>query len=162
MGFQALQAASLPSPGHKLADSYENKTLLNATTTAGNASRHATSTAVQIGGAKKVLFQFSGNGSTTRPVDFFVYVSPFASIPDTQSPSAEDGAYTRFTDLVATNGASPTTADTYYARVGSVTLTDVNTSTAAMDLSYGTWRSAFCVASTTWHVRSTCSILIEF
>ena len=170
VGFPTIFGASLQNPGTKFSGSYENKTLLNASSTAGNSERRATSTPIQIAGAKKVQFQFIVTGtSTTDAVDFIVYVSPNSSVPDTQQANIRTFGYEQFTDLVVTNGTSPTTADTYYTRTGGGLGTSVTpaanvgaTTTAAMDLSFGTWRSMICVASSSRHSVATCNALIEF
>ena len=169
VGVPHIFGAALQNPGSKFVNSFENKTLLNASSTAGNSSRHATSSPIQIGGAKKVVFQFAVKGTTTvSSADFFVYVSPLDITPDRQSSSESITHYRRFTDFVEINGTSPTTADTYFARVGATgsTVTPVAngsaTTTVAMDLSFGTWRSMLCTASSTRHDPATCTALIEY
>lgn len=167
VGIPYVFSFPLQNPSTSFPNSHRNATLLSASSTAGNSTRAATSTAIDISGAEKVLFEFSVGATTSaKTVDFLVYSASDTELSTAQSKTASNYInYQRFTDLVATNGASPTTADTYFARVGSVTITPTGrgaTSTAAMDLTYGTWRSALCVASSTNHVTATCKILIEW
>lgn len=172
VGIPKVFGVALQNPGTKFAGSYLNKELLSATSTSQNPSRNATSTPLQIAGAKKVVFQFSVKGTTTvSSADFLVYVSPLAEVPETNSElrNLRRFGYELFTDLVATNGTSPTTGDTYFARTGSGAGTTVSpaanlgaTTTVAMDLTYGAWRSLVVVASSSRHDPATATALVEF
>lgn len=165
LGIPKVYGSLVRDRGTSLPNSYDNKTLLDATSTAGNPVRFATSTSFQIGGAKKVQFEFSVNATSGRAIasDFLIYVSPTEDVSNGQSDAAKNYlGYRRFRELVNTERAAPTTADGYYTRISSVTVNDGATSTAAMDLTYGAWRSVICVASTTPHAESNCKILVEF
>lgn len=162
--------AALPNQTSKTENIQVNGILLNATTTAGNPSRHATSTATLINGAKKITLQFIVKAtSTVSQSDFLVYVSADTASSDGNGASGGYSSYQRFTDLVVLNGtSSPSTANEYYQRRGvngiqvPTLAAKGATTTVALDLTYGTWRSMICVASSSPHSESTCKVLIEY
>lgn len=162
-----ILAAMIPQQVPKEFEKVQDVEMLVATTTAGNTSRNATSTAALLHGAKKVTFIFAVQATTTVTAsDFKVYVSADNSVPDTQLKNPQSTGYDLYTDFVAVNGTSPTSADTYFTRTGATTVTTTAakgaTTTVAMDLTYGTWRSMVCVASSSPHSVSTCKAVIEY
>ena len=144
-------------------------TLLNATSTAGNPTRHATSSPLLIAGAKQVTFQVSVSAtSTVSGGDIRFYVSSDTETPATQSKSAAVGNYIRYYDLILPSTTTPAVytnnhLDSRYGELIVSTLENKGaTTTATMDLSRGTWRSLFVVASSSPHSPITIKATIEY
>ena|SRR3990167_1360088 len=139
--------------------------MLSATSTSQSPSGHATSSALLIAGARKVTFLFAANAtSTTKSVDFTIWASTDVGLPGGQSPSSNYSSYKRFNDLVPSSTTTPNlyTYNHNYSRYGMISVADGATTTASMDLVYGTWRSALCVASSTYHSIAYCKATIEY
>lgn len=169
MGLPAVLGA-LQNPGTKFANSYANYTLLNATTTGGNSGRFATSTYTDTSGAKKVTFQFSAKAtSTLTAVDFYIYGSPTENTLNTNGPSAGMGDYFRLGSLsIATTTLQNASfaGNHYYTRYGVINVRNTanlsnGTTTASVDLTFDSFRSMLCVASSSTHSEGTCKVLIE-
>ena len=151
--------ASVAQQGGTEFRTYKMYEFFTASSTAGNPRRFASSTEpTLILGAKKVTFEFAVAATSTvnKIGEFQVWVSA-------NSEAAEEN-FTRYGNLVVTPTTTPDTdtADEYYTRKRIVAVVSGATSTASMDLTYDTFKSMLCTASSSWHGYVTCSAIVEW
>ena len=142
-----LTTGAVNSSGFSASGSYNQETLLNATTTT------ATSTAIDITGAKKVSWMFYRNAHSTGNTVFTIKVTN-----DLNATSTNAKLWTTYNKLITnvTNSNSQT-----LTRVGSITTSDFGTTTAVMDLDFDSYRGALCTVAITTDGNSTCEVIVE-
>lgn len=139
---------------------FQSANLLSASTTAGHV---ATSSPILLEGAKKVSWLFarstsSKNNAHSGTTTFEVWAS-LAS----EAGGLHSQKFSGLIEASTTFGG----ADAYYTRLDHITLTSAAnaTTTAFMDLNYGSFRTAFCVArpptGAANNEKLTCDVYIE-